>query len=89
MPVEEVARQIELVALAVKAGSSISDMRHHTFTGKLKGAQVRQLCKLDWQQLAHCSSPGYLPAVVILHYLISGDFGPDSPCHLAAVSSVG
>lgn len=40
MPVEEVARQVEAVALAVKTGSSISDMRHHTFTGKLKGAQV-------------------------------------------------
>lgn len=89
MPVEEVARQIELVALAVKAGSSISDMRHHTFTGKLKGAQVRQLPHASWTGLAAAGPPGYLPAVVILRCLISGDFGPDSPCQLAAVSSVG
>lgn len=40
MAVSEVQRQIEGVALAVKQGSSVSDLRHHTFTGKLKGAQV-------------------------------------------------
>lgn len=40
MPVAEVARQVEAVALAVKQGSSVSDMRHHTLTGKVKGAQV-------------------------------------------------
>lgn len=40
MPVEEVARQIEAVALAVKQGSAVSDMRHHTFTGSLEGAEV-------------------------------------------------
>jgi hypothetical protein len=28
------------VALAVKQGSQVSDMRHHRFTGHLKGAQV-------------------------------------------------
>jgi hypothetical protein len=42
MAVSEVQRQIEGVALAVKQGSSVSDLRHHTFTGKLKGAQVRK-----------------------------------------------
>jgi hypothetical protein len=42
MPVAEVARQVEAVALAVKQGSSISDMRHHQLTGKIRGAQVRQ-----------------------------------------------
>lgn len=41
MAVSEVQRQVEAVALAVKQGSSVSDLRHHTFTGKLKGAQVR------------------------------------------------
>lgn len=41
MAVSEVQRQIEAVALAVKQGSSVSDLRHHTFTSKLKGAQVR------------------------------------------------
>lgn len=41
MAVSEVARQVEGVALAVKQGSSVSDLRHHVFTGKLKGAQVR------------------------------------------------
>jgi thioesterase domain-containing protein len=40
MSVDEVARQIEGVALAVKQGSSVSDLRHHTYTGRLKGAQV-------------------------------------------------
>lgn len=40
MAVSEVQRQVEAVALAVKQGSSISDLRHHTVTGKLKGAQV-------------------------------------------------
>ena len=40
MPVSEVQRQVEAVALAVKQGSSVSDLRHHTFTGKLKRAQV-------------------------------------------------
>jgi hypothetical protein len=40
MAVSEVARQVEGVALAVKQGSSVSDLRHHVFTGKLKGAQV-------------------------------------------------
>jgi hypothetical protein len=47
MPVAEVARQVEAVALAVKQGSSISDMRHHQLTGRVRGAQVRaclQLC---------------------------------------------
>lgn len=42
MAVSEVQRQIEGVALAVKQGSGVSDLRHHTFTGKLKGAQVRK-----------------------------------------------
>lgn len=42
MMVDEVQRQVEAVALAVKQGSSVSDMRHHTVTGKLKGAQVRE-----------------------------------------------
>jgi hypothetical protein len=28
------------VALAVKQGSQVSDMRHHTFSGRLRGAQV-------------------------------------------------
>lgn len=41
MPVEEVARQVETVALAVKQGSAVSDMRHHTFTNKLRAAEVR------------------------------------------------
>lgn len=41
MPVSEVQRQVEAVALAVKQGSSVSDMRHHRMTGKLRGAQVR------------------------------------------------
>jgi hypothetical protein len=41
MAVSEVQRQVEAVALAVKQGSSVSDLRHHVFTGKLKGAQVR------------------------------------------------
>ncbi len=40
MSVEEVQRQVEAVALAVKQGSAVSDMRHHVFTGKLTGAQV-------------------------------------------------
>lgn len=43
MAVSEVQRQVEAVALAVKQGSSVSDLRHHVFTGKLKGAQVRPL----------------------------------------------
>jgi hypothetical protein len=41
MPVAEVGRQVEAVALAVKQGSSISDMRHHKLTGRVRGAQVR------------------------------------------------
>jgi hypothetical protein len=40
MSVAEVQQQVEAVALAVKQGSSVSDMRHHTMTGKLHGAQV-------------------------------------------------
>jgi len=40
MAVEEVKNQIEYVALAVKQGSNVSDMRHHTYSGKLQGAQV-------------------------------------------------
>jgi hypothetical protein len=55
MAVSEVQRQVEAVALAVKQGSSVSDLRHHVFTCKLKGAQVRltelQLtCAADCQQ---------------------------------------
>ena len=40
MSVEEVRHQVESVALAVKQGSSASDMRHHTFQGRLRGPQV-------------------------------------------------
>jgi hypothetical protein len=41
MSVDEVRRQVEAVALAVKQGSSVSDMRHHTFKGRrLRGAEV-------------------------------------------------
>lgn len=32
--------QVAFVALAVKQGSQVSDMRHHTFRGRLRGAQV-------------------------------------------------
>lgn len=28
------------MALAVKQGSQVSDMRHHAFSGRLRGAQV-------------------------------------------------
>ncbi|PNG99845.1 Phthiocerol synthesis polyketide synthase type I PpsC, partial [Tetrabaena socialis] len=40
MPVEEVQRQVEHVALSVKQGSQISDMRHHRFAGRLLGARA-------------------------------------------------
>lgn len=40
MAVEEVRTQVQYVALAVKQGSQVSDMRHHKFRGKLKKAQV-------------------------------------------------
>ncbi|GFH18518.1 uncharacterized protein HaLaN_15339, partial [Haematococcus lacustris] len=40
MTVEEVQKQIEFVALSVKKGSQVSDMRHHTFTGHLTHARV-------------------------------------------------
>lgn len=53
MPVEEVARQIETVAMAVKQGSAVSDMRHHEFSGKLEGPEVR-----SWhQQQIHQALP--------------------------------
>jgi hypothetical protein len=35
-----VRRQVEHVALSVKQGSQVSDLRRHTFSGKLRGAQV-------------------------------------------------
>jgi hypothetical protein len=47
MPVAEVARQVKAVALAVKQGSSISDMRHHTLTGRIRGAQVRHVWRVS------------------------------------------
>jgi hypothetical protein len=37
---EEVAEQVAYVALAVKQGSQVSDMRRHAFSGRLKGAQL-------------------------------------------------
>ena len=40
MSVEEVRRQVEYVALSVKQGSQVSDMRKHRFSGRLRGAQV-------------------------------------------------
>lgn len=40
MSVDEVRQQVEHVALAVKQGSSISDLRLHKYTGKLQSAQV-------------------------------------------------
>ncbi|KIY94328.1 type I polyketide synthase [Monoraphidium neglectum] len=40
MSADDVAEQVAYVALAVKQGSQVSDMRHHTFSGRLRGAQV-------------------------------------------------
>lgn len=56
MLVEEVARQIEAVALAVKQGSAVSDMRHHSFSGKLEGAEVRLWQRHDIRQASPSSS---------------------------------
>lgn len=43
----QVREQVEHVALAVKQGSQVSDMRHHTFSGRLVNAQVRNC--YSWQ----------------------------------------
>lgn len=54
MSVAEVARQIEAVALAVKTGSSVSDLRHHRFTHKLHRAQACQVPDTCVHMLLHC-----------------------------------
>jgi len=63
MAVSEVQRQVEAVALAVKQGSSISDLRHHTFTGKLKGAQVGWLGGLAWWATDQLATPMAWPCL--------------------------
>lgn len=40
LPHSPTARKVAYVALAVKQGSQVSDMRRHTFRGRLRGAQV-------------------------------------------------
>ena len=37
---QHTTKQVAYVALAVKQGSQVSDMRHHAYKGRLRGAQL-------------------------------------------------